>query len=162
MRPSGTNIFQHFHASFFFIWLGHTLQFRICKWVSEWASEWAYEWVYEWVYECMNGKSANLHNNSNRKLCICRVASGYEVTKSPSCSRCTFHRQRRGKDGKEMERRGGVEERYCTASAILFQLAFAWGKWKTGSGLQTRDFSLPKTKTGENCETTKKIAVDTL
>lgn len=57
----------------------------------------------------MNGKSANLHNNSNGKQTLSaetrQVASGYEVTKS-SCSRCTFTRR---------EEETETEKRYCEA-----------------------------------------------
>lgn len=131
--------------------LGHTLQFRICKWVR------LNKWVNEWVNVCMNGKSANLHNNSNGKQTLSaetrQVASGYEVTKS-SCSRCTFTRreeetereevlrgsQREGERaegyternlwdwGFKRDREGRTAKSYwaaATVSAILFQLAFA-------------------------------------
>lgn len=129
--------------------LGHTLQFRICKWVR------VNKWVNERMNVCMNGKSANLHNNSNGKQTLSaetrQVGSGYEVTKS-SCSRCTFtrreeetererrdtarqaergrgHKKRNQWDwGFKRDREGRTAKSYwaaATASAILFQLAFA-------------------------------------
>lgn len=61
----------------------------------------------------MNGKSANLHNNSNGKQTLSaatrQVGSGYEVSKS-SCSRCTF--TRREEEIREGGR-GGKKKRYC-------------------------------------------------
>lgn len=139
--------------------LGHTLQFRICKWVR------MNKWVNEWMNVCMNGKSENLHNNSNGKQTLSaetrQVASGYEVTKS-SCSRCTFTRREeeteRGKryyeagrkskggiqsgiseigDSKETER--GVQRRATELQLLHPQFSFNWlspqakmhKKWKT-------------------------------
>lgn len=155
MRPSGTNTFQHFHASYasFSVRSHATVpNMQMSEWMSEWMSVWMSAWMYEW-------QSANLHNNSNRKVCICRaqsrVASGYEVTKS-SCSRCTFHRQaERGKRWAAGE--GGEGERNSSDTEPLHpQFSFNWlsplakmheenGKWmqcgwKTGAGFQRANF----------------------
>lgn len=116
MRPSGTNIFQHFHASFFFLSVrSHATvsNMQMSEWMSVRMSIWMSVWMYEWQIS----KFTQQFQSQTLYLSSCE-----RIWSHPSCSRC---RQRRWeRDGQKRKRER--EEEIHSSAALHPQFSFNW------------------------------------
>lgn len=161
MRPSGTNIFQHFHASFFF----HSVRshatvsnMQMSEWMSEWMSVRMSIWMSVWMYEWQISKFTQQFQSQTLYLSSCERIWSHQATKLLSLHFSQAKKRERWKRDATKRRRRGVLL-HCIRNSL--SIGFRLRKMENWIWLANARFFIAKNENRWKLWDNKKNAVDT-